>query len=544
MSRTMQYPPVVHMVADLDDLDNANPAAPSAKRSRRGSLAGRMKSMMRRLLGSRRTASYAMMSALLAFVLACSDANDPVTPPAAVASVSVSPSGAGLSVGQTVELRATLKDADGNVLTGRSIQWSTSSAAIATVSSAGVVTAVAEGVATISALSEGKTGQAQVTVARVPVARVGITPTTVVLEEGATRQLTAVAFDANDNVLEDRVVQWSTSAPTVVSISATGLVTALAHGYGDATATVEGKSSSIAVTVVEPAPREEFDLVYERRPFNGGGDVRRLSLANGTSVTLPLPVTVPGAFVRDVAPSPDGSRVVFTVAWYPEGQSQLDGDIYVANIDGTGLRRLTTTPELDDQAAWSPDGTKIAFRSKRSGDWDIWVMGANGTGQVNLMADLLPATSTDHTPSWSPDGLRIVFSSDIDHFAYAKLWTMRPDGTNKRRVLPQSVGTTDIEIDASWSPDGTRIAFRRIGGAALEADLAIVTIATGQVARIPLEGPQGYPSWSPDGSRIAFSSSHDGLLSHIFTMNPDGSEIVRHTTGPDENTKPRWLRVQ
>ncbi|MDF2774549.1 MAG: Protein TolB [Geminicoccaceae bacterium] len=541
MSRTIQFPPVAHMVADLDDLEFG---APVIARQRRSSMVGLVKSMMRRLLRERRVAAHAIMSALLLVLIACSDANAPVTPPP-VASVSVSPSAAGLSVGQTVELQATLKDASGKVLTGRPIQWSTSSTAVATVSSAGVVTAVSEGVATISARSEGKTGQAQVTVARVPVARVAISPTGLVLHAGESRQLAAVAYDADDNVLEGRFVQWSTHAPTVLTVSETGLVTALARGYGDVEATVEGKSFTIAVTVMarDPEPTEEFQVLFERRPFNGGGDVRRLSLVDGSITALPLAAAFPGAFLRDVTPSPDGLRVAFTIAWYPEGESEMDGDIYVANIDGTGLRRLTTAPFLDDQAAWSPDGTRIAFRSKRSGNWDIWVMGANGTGQVNLMTDMLPATSTDHTPSWSPDGSRIMFSSDIDHFAYAKLWTMRPDGSDKRRVLPQSVGTTDIELEASWSPDGTRIAYRRISGIGLESDIAIATIATGHVSRIALEGPQGYPAWSPDGTRIAFASSHAGLLSHIFTMKADGSEIIKHTAGADENTKPRWLRM-
>ncbi len=345
MSRTIQFPPVVHMVADLDDLEIG---APVVTRRRRSSMVGLVKSVMRRLLAERRAAARAMMSVLLLVLIACSDSDDPVTlPPPPVASVSVSPTAAGLSVGQTVALRATLKDAGGRVLTGRSIQWTTSSAAVATVSSSGVVTAVGEGVATISAQSEGKTGQAQVTVARVPVARVAISPTGLVLHAGESRQLAAVAYDANDNVLEGRLIQWSTHAPTVLTVSETGLVTALAHGYGDVEATVEGKSFTIAVTVMEPdpEPEEEFQVLFERRPFNGGGDVRRLSLVDGSITPLPLAVTIPGAFLRDVTPSPDGLRVAFTIAWYPEGESEMDGDIYVANIDGSGLRRLAAVAE-------------------------------------------------------------------------------------------------------------------------------------------------------------------------------------------------------
>jgi Tol biopolymer transport system component len=377
-----------------------------------------------------------------------------------------------------------------------------------------------------------------------PVASVAVTPTTVVLEEGATRPLAAVAFDADENVLTGRTVQWSTDAPSVATVSASGLVSATAQGYAVITATVEGKSSSSAVTVVEPEPMIEYDLVYERRPFDGSGEIRRVSLANGASTPLPLVATIPGTFVRDVTPSPDGTRVAFTVAWYPENVSTMDGDIYVANIDGGNRRRLTTTAELDEQPAWSPDGSRIAFRSKRSGDWDIWVMAADGTGQVNLMGNILPATSTDHTPAWSPDGSRIVYSSDIDNFAYAKLWTMRPDGGDKRRLLPQAGGTTDIDREPSWSPEGSRIAFRRIGGGGFGSEIMIATVATGTVTRIELDGVQAFPSWSPDGSLIAFASNHQYPLAHVYTMKPDGTDINRHTAGSDEHTYPRWVQAQ
>jgi hypothetical protein len=456
MSRTIQFPTVAHIVADLDDMELAVPRPRGGSTVERARLV--LASVLRRLTSHRRNFSYAVMAALLAFVMACSDSDSPASPTN-------------------------------------------------------------------------------------PVARVGVTPNTVVLEAGATHQLTAVAFDVNDDVLTGRAVQWSTEEASVATVSTTGLVTAVAGGYSLITATIDGKYASAAVTVLEPEPVLEYDLVYERRPVAGGSEIRRVSLSDRASTPLPLVAPVPGAFVRDVAPSPDGTRVAFTVAWYPEGESLMDGDIYVADIDGTDLRRLTTAAQMDEQPAWSPDGTRLAFRSMRSGNWDIWVMAADGSEQVNLMVNELPATSTDATPAWSPDGLRIVYSSDIDNFAYAKLWTMRPDGSNKRRVLPQA-GTTDIDREPSWSPDGSRIAFRRIGSGGFGSEIMIATIATGEVKRVELDGVQMFPSWSPDGSLIAFTSNHMYQMAHIHTMKPDGTDINRHTTGSDENTYPRWARAR
>jgi len=255
---------------------------------------------------------------------------------------------------------------------------------------------------------EGKTGQATVSVSPVPVASVRLTPRTAVLDPGATRQLTAVALDADGNVLEGRAIEWTTDAAAVATVSAAGLVQAVASGYADIRATIEGKWSTTAITVATPEPTEQYDLVYERRAFNQLGEIHRLSPSTGVTTKIPLLAAFPGTYARDATPSPDGTRIAFTFAWYPEGSSQLDGEIYVASIDGTNMIRLTNAEGMDDQPVWSPDGTRIAFRSVRSGHGDIWVMGANGTGQTNLTNDFLPATSNEHSPAWSPDGSRIV----------------------------------------------------------------------------------------------------------------------------------------
>jgi hypothetical protein len=497
---------------------------------------------MSRTIQYQRVAHVVAVSAIIASLIACSDSSgpsDPVGTPRPVATVAVTPTARSVVVGRTATLVATAKDADGNVITGRAVQWATSNASIATVSAAGVVTGVAEGTTTVSATVEGKAGQADVTVSPVPVASVRLTPRTVLLDPGATRQLTAAALDAGGNVLEGRTVEWATNAPSVATVSTTGLVQAVAPGYAEINATIEGKTMSSTVTVATPEPAEQYDLVYERRAFNGVGEIRRLSPSTGASLAIPLVVTIPGAYVRDATPSPDGTRIAFTVAWYPEGSALMDGDIYVASTDGSNLRRLTTAEGMDDQPVWSPDGTRIAFHSVRSGHGDIWVMGANGTGQTDLTNDFLPAISNEHSPAWSPDGSRIAYSSDIDNFAHVKLWTMRTDGSDKRRVLPATAGTDVIDMEASWSPDGSQLAFRRISNS--DSDIVIVTLSTQVVTRLSMTGVQSYPAWSPDGALIAFSSSHENPMSDIYTMKPDGTGLVRLTNNVDSNWRPRWL---
>jgi trimeric autotransporter adhesin len=165
-----------------------------------------------------------------------------------VASVSVTPGTPTLSPGQTLGMTATMRDAGGNILSGRAVTWASSATSVATVDAQGVVTAVAAGSATISATSEGVTGSTTVTVSAVPVARVDVIPTAVSLNPTQTSQLTATVYDAGNNVLS-RPVTWTSNAQGVATVSATGVVTAVAPGSATISATSGGVSGTAIITV-------------------------------------------------------------------------------------------------------------------------------------------------------------------------------------------------------------------------------------------------------------------------------------------------------
>jgi uncharacterized protein YjdB len=169
--------------------------------------------------------------------------------PVPVAGVTVNPASASLTVSATAQLTATPKDSNGAALSGRAVTWASNNPAVATVSATGLVKGVAAGSATITATSEGKSGSATITATSVPVASVTVSPASAGVVVGATVQLTATLKDALGNPLSGRVVTWASSAPSVASVSGTGLVTGLVVGTATVTATSGGQTGSSAVTV-------------------------------------------------------------------------------------------------------------------------------------------------------------------------------------------------------------------------------------------------------------------------------------------------------
>src|SRR5688572_1535289 len=201
---------------------------------------------------TRRTAAL-VAAVALAFTVGCG--GDSSGPPA-VATVDVSTLAGDVAVGQTAQLSATTRDASGNALSNRTVTWSSSSTTIATVSTSGLVTGVAPGTATISAVSEGKTGTRIVTVVPPPVATVTVTLGSPTIVVNQTTQATVVLRDGGGNVLTGRQVTFGTNNPSVASVSAAGLVTGLAAGTATISASSEGQTGSTVVTVAPPNPAD------------------------------------------------------------------------------------------------------------------------------------------------------------------------------------------------------------------------------------------------------------------------------------------------
>ncbi|MGH7526061.1 MAG: Ig-like domain-containing protein [Gemmatimonadales bacterium] len=192
----------------------------------------------------------AAFTASLCAVLAisCDEGQPDISGPDPVASLALSPVAATIEVGQTLQLTLVLRDARRDILTDRSVTWTTSEPEIAVVSSSGLVTGSRQGSAGITATAEGLSATTRVTV-QTSVAGVEITPASPTISVGTSVQLHANPVGSAGNPLDDRVAYWSTSNPRIAPVSV-GKVRGARPGSAEISARVDDKIGTTIVTVV------------------------------------------------------------------------------------------------------------------------------------------------------------------------------------------------------------------------------------------------------------------------------------------------------
>jgi Tol biopolymer transport system component len=219
------------------------------------------------------------------------------------------------------------------------------------------------------------------------------------------------------------------------------------------------------------------------------------------------PMLIPGIpqNATDLAWSPDGAWIAFSAYDNPSEQIK---DIYIIHPDGTGMTRLTDTPDADeDGPAWSPDGLQIAYSGRSRGETvgtrDIYRMNADGSGIARVTSD--PASELD--PAWSPDGTKIAFTStrhDANDGNY-EIYIINTDGTGELRL------TNNLTTDRwpTWRNIPAGISY---GACAAQATfISDVTIPAGTRFTSPQEFTKvwriqnsGACAWAPAGFGLRF----------------------------------------
>lgn len=237
--------------------------------------------------------------------------------------------------------------------------------------------------------------------------------------------------------------------------------------------------------------------------------------------------------------SPDGKRVAFTVrqAVLEEGKSEYRSHIHLANADGSQAFQFTQGTKSCDDPHWSPDGSRIAFLSSRSGKRNIWLIRVDG-GEARQLTDVKSGVISC---KWSPDGRWLAFTAldpptkvedkaskeknDAkvvdENIKMARLHVIsaEPNGPREARLLtsgPYSVGGEGRAGRAvfDWAPHSKTIVFAHTRTPYPDdwasANLSLVDVAGGTVRPLVNTPAAEYsPLFSPDGRWIAFVASDD-----------------------------------
>ncbi len=251
----------------------------------------------------------------------------------AVETVEIAPAAPEVETGGTLQLAATLRDAEGNALDGREVFWSSENDAVVRVSPSGMLTGVATGSARVAASSEGKSTVATVTVGAPSVASVVVAPAVVRVPVRASLQLQATPYDRTGRVLAGRPIAWASSDPTVVTVDAAGVITSVRPGTASVTATSGSQQGRSEVTVIAGAAT---------RVVAAGGEGQ-----TGTAgAVLPTPLSVR---VTDVDGNPIGGvPVTWSVA---TGGGSILAVVATTDAAGISTARWTLGPAAGMQTA-------------------------------------------------------------------------------------------------------------------------------------------------------------------------------------------------
>lgn len=179
------------------------------------------------------------------------------------------------------------------------------------------------------------------------------------------------------------------------------------------------------------------------------------------------------------------------------------GNIWVMNVDGTGVTQLTTTGN-EGPPSWSPDGSKLVFSSDRANQKDLFVINADGTGETQLTNSQFSRTD----PSFRPDGAKIVFTGSNNY----DIWTINPDGSGAA-VL--HVGPNQQQLPV-YNPAGNRIAY--VQDTTSNFELHVIN-SDGTNPTVLDAGDCWSPSWGQDGRLVYIR--YTGTAAEIRRMNAD-----------------------
>jgi serine/threonine protein kinase len=241
--------------------------------------------------------------------------------------------------------------------------------------------------------------------------------------------------------------------------------------------------------------------------------------------------------------SPTGDQLIFTSPCRLNAEQYAGSSLWLIDVDREGNasdpRQLRTAPGGDFDATWDPRGGRLAFTSVRDNRPQIYVMNIDGSGVTNLTDDL----AQNRQPVWSPNGSQMLLVSTRG--GAEEIFIMPAEGGDIRRY---SSGSGQSDVHASWSMDGSLIIFERYLSGFPRIIASPFVDGGSRELRICPEGPlagqpMAEPSWSSDGQWIIFETWPDGVNHNIGIIRASCTNYGEITTGPGWDFDAAWRPV-
>ncbi len=470
----------------------------------------------------------------------------PAEIPFGVATVAVVPESLQLEVGATRQIAVLLRDAFRTPLTGRQVAWQSSNPTVASVSNSGVVTGLVASTqpVRITALSEGLSAGVDVSVTAASVASVTVTPTSTTLELGVAQQLTATLRDTRGNTLTGRTVAWSSSNPSQVSVSNTGVITGVAvtNAAVVVSATSEGRNGTAQVNVTSTAAiaLTLAPLTLSLSPGSSVATTATLTRNNfNASVALSVLTSLPVGLTSSITQPGTGTSgtVRFDLATNHANFSNLPVTI---RASGTGIASVDQTVTLNiastGSVAMSLAPAALALSPGGSGATFVTLSRTNYTGIVTLsVPTALPAglTARFAQPATGNTG-NVEFDLATNHATFNDLpVTIRASGaglTAVEQTVRLSISTAGA-VAMTLNPTSLTVT---PGSFSQTAATLTRTNFTGSVSlSVPTSLPAGLtatitqPGTGTSGSvRFDLASSYANFSNLAVTIRASGTSIV------------------
>jgi Tol biopolymer transport system component len=244
--------------------------------------------------------------------------------------------------------------------------------------------------------------------------------------------------------------------------------------------------------------------------------------------------------------SPDSKTVIFARNTCGIDSGGGSSGIWSVNADGSGLRQLVQAPAgacFGQGPTFTPDGGRIVAPVTMEGSGgSLGIVNSDGTGLALLTNE--PIGFTDESPKVSPDGTRVAFGRcSTRDCQEATLATVGIDGGDLTLLPPTPLAGSGAP---NWSPDSTKIVSSLSNGTT--SDIATINADGSGLTQLTVSDPNEEGSWqacySPDGTKILFSSSRiregEVTLDELFTMNTDGTGLIRVTRTAAQEFAPQW----